>query len=293
MNKKQSHSSITTYLECQKKYELIYIKGLKINNIHLEFGSMAHKVLETRIIPDEFLYPNLKEQFKILSWKKYFENIFTELDNFTKDYDVLGKEVLVEDDKLCGVIDLVLRHKDSKRILLCDYKFSTSVKTYDALYLDEQLQIYAILYSEMFNEPITNIDVCYMNIPKYELQEPRTLTKGGLSKDKNQNTSYAMYLAKIKELNLSVDDYEEILNSLKNRQFIKIYKNALELNMTKRIGENIEKVLKDMNKGYYLEKCSYMCQNCPLIEYCKYGKVIKNDNCDRKSEQRRIEETLE
>ena len=58
-----SHSEITTYLDCQKKWELQYIKGLKVDNIHLQFGSMGHKVLETRVIPDESLYPELKDKF--------------------------------------------------------------------------------------------------------------------------------------------------------------------------------------------------------------------------------------
>ena len=37
---------------------------------------MAHKVLETREIPDEALYSNLKDAFDIKSWDKYFKNIF-------------------------------------------------------------------------------------------------------------------------------------------------------------------------------------------------------------------------
>lgn len=284
MERKESHSSISTYLDCQKKYELIYKKGLKLSNPHFIFGSMAHKVLETGKIPDEILYPELKEFFNISSWEIYFNQIFKELNEFLKDYEVIGREISVEDDYLVGVIDLALLNKETKRVLLCDYKFSNGVKSYEDLLLDEQLQIYSVLYSEKTSTPIDNIDVCYINIPKTQLDYPRQLSRGGLSKDKNQNTTYAMYIEKIKELNLDVNDYTDILDILKAKSFIQIYKNSINLDMLKRISENIENVLKDMKKGYYLEKCTYMCKTCPFLDYCKYNKEIKIDNSNRNFE---------
>lgn len=80
--KKVSHTEISTYLDCQKKWELQYQKGLKIDSIHFKFGLMGHKALETRIIPDENLYPELKEEFGITSWTNYFTPIFKELDDY-------------------------------------------------------------------------------------------------------------------------------------------------------------------------------------------------------------------
>lgn len=277
MGRKESHSSISTYLDCQKKYELVYVKGLKMSNVHFQFGSIAHKVLETGEIPDEILYPELKEAFNITSWKTYFTQIFKELEDFNKDYDVIGREVPVEDESLMGIIDLVLRNKESGRLLLCDYKFSSGVKSYEDLLLDEQLQIYALLYSEMYSEPLDNIDICYINIPKVQLDYPRVLSRGGLSKDKNQFTTYDMFMEKITELSLNPDDYQDILSLLKGKKFVQIYKNTIDIDMLKRIGENIENVLKDMKKGYYLEKCTYMCKSCPFLDYCKYGKEIKKE----------------
>ena len=294
MERKESHSSISTYLECQRKYELVYKKGLKISNHHFVFGSMAHKVLETGEVPDELLYPELKEIFKIKSWKLYFEPIFKELNNFLKDYTIIAKELPVEDDNLQGIIDLVLKHNDTGRIVLCDYKFSTSVKTYEDLFLDEQLQIYAVLYSEKYDISIQDIDICYINIPKIQLDYPRILCKGGLSKDKNQNTTYEMYIEKINELGLDIKDYEDILSNLKNKHFIQIYKNSINIDMLKRIIENIENTLKDMKKGYFLEKCTHMCKKCPFVEYCKHDKeIIQNDNSVSRNEQREIDEILE
>ena len=88
-----SHSEMSTYLDCQMKWKLQYVDGLKVDNIHLQFGSMGHKVLETRIIPDENLYPELKEAFNISSWHNYFTTIFNELDDYFKDYNILHTEL--------------------------------------------------------------------------------------------------------------------------------------------------------------------------------------------------------
>ena len=136
-----SHSEISTYLECQKKWELQYQHGIKFDNIHFQFGSMGHKALETRVIPDELLYPELKEAFGISSWQNYFTPIFNELDARMKDYDLLYKELAVENETIKGVIDAVWRHKETGRYLITDYKFSTSDKGQEDVLLDEQMYI--------------------------------------------------------------------------------------------------------------------------------------------------------
>ena len=113
MKKKVSHSEITTYVDCQKKWELQYLKGLKVDNIHFQFGSMAHKVMETRQIPDEELYQDLKEAFGITSWKNYFTSILEELDERMSDYEMLHQEYRVESEEMVGVIDVVWKHKET------------------------------------------------------------------------------------------------------------------------------------------------------------------------------------
>ena len=124
--KKISHSEITTYLECQKKWQLQYEQNITISNPHFKFGEMAHKVLETRNIPNETLYPELKEYFDISNWHNYFTHILNELDKFLKDYEVVGREVFVENEQIKGVIDLVLKDKNNHYVI-CDYKFSNTI----------------------------------------------------------------------------------------------------------------------------------------------------------------------
>ena len=47
--------------------------------------------------------------------------------------------------------------------------------------------------------------------------------------------------------------------------------------MLRRIMHNIDNTLKDMQKGYVLEKCSFMCNKCDYVDYCKRGKK-KDEN---------------
>lgn len=276
--KKISHSEITTYLDCQKKWEIQYIKKHKVDNIHFQFGSMGHKVLETRIIPDETLYPELKEAFGITSWKDYFTNIFDELDDYFKDYEILHKEYKVESEEMVGVIDVVWRHKTTGKILITDYKFSNSNKDTEDILLDEQMYIYAVIYANMNNLTLDDIDIGYINIPKAEMNNPRQLKNGQLSKDKAQNVTYKKYVEYIHKLNLDIKDYEDFLSEISGRTLISVSISPINVDMAIRIMTNIDNVIKDMQKGYVLEKCTFMCKKCDFLNYCKYGKEIKKDD---------------
>ena len=273
--KRVSHSEISTYLDCQKKWELQYVKGLKIDNLHFQFGSMAHKVMETRIIPDEMLYPELKEEFGITSWNNYFTSIFDELDDRMSEYVVVHQEYRVETDDVVGVIDVVWQHKETKKYIITDYKFSNTDKGQVDILLDEQMYIYAVAFANMNGLNVTDIDIGYINIPKTEMNSPRVLKSGQLSKDKAQKTTYKKYLEKIQELHLNADDYADILLELKSKRLLTIEMSQINVDMLLRIMQNIDNTIKDMQKGYVLEKCTFMCKRCDYLQYCKYNKEIK------------------
>lgn len=272
-----SHSEITTYLDCQKKWELIYQKKLKIDNVHLRFGSMGHEVLETRILPDESLYPELKESFNISSWENYFNPIFKELDEYFKDYEVLHREYRIETPSMKGVIDVVWKNKETGRILITDYKFSNTDKGQEDILLDEQMYIYAVVYAHLNGLSLEDIDIGYINIPKCEMNKPRVLKSGQLSKDKAQNVTYNKYVETIQELGLNMADYEDFLAEISGRTLLSISISPINEEMAVRIMTNIDNVIKDMDKGYVLEKCTYQCKRCEFLQYCKYGKEIKKD----------------
>ena len=275
MSRQVSHSEITTYLDCQKKWDLIYNKGLKVDNIHLQFGSMGHEVLETRIIPDEGLYPELKEAFGITSWDNYFTTIFDELDETFKNYEVLHREYRVETEDIKGVIDVVWRSKITGKILITDYKFSNKDKGQVDIWLDEQMYIYAAAYASLNNIPLEDIYIGYVNIPKAEMKKPRVLKNGSLSKDKAQNTTYALYMEAITENGLNAEDYADILDEIKDKRLTTVATSNINLEMAQRIMQNIDNTIKDMDKGYVLERCTFQCKYCDFLDYCKYEKEIK------------------
>ena len=272
-----SHSEITTYLDCQKKWELQYIKGLKVDNNHFRFGSMGHKVLETRQIPDETLYPELKEWSGILSWNDYFTAIFEELDERMAEYELIEKECFVENDTMKGVIDAVWRNKNTGRLLITDYKFSNTDKGNEDILLDEQMYIYAVMYAQKKGLFLTDIDIGYISIPKTTLDKPRLLKNGQLSKDKAQRTTYKKYVETIRELGLKIEDYEDFLSEISGRTLLTLAISPINHDMAVRIMTNIDNTIKDMDKGYVLEKCTFMCKKCDYLQYCKYNKEIKKE----------------
>ena len=278
--KQISHSEITTYLDCQKKWDLIYRQHQKVDNIHFQFGSMGHKVLETRVIPDEMMYPELKEAFEITSWTDYFNQIFNEIDSYFVDYTLIARELPVESPELKGVIDAVWINNKTGKYLITDYKFSTSNKTVSDITIDEQMYIYAYLYSKMNNISLDDIDIGYVSIPKCQYSEPRVLKNGQLSKDKSQKTTYDMYKHAIQKYGLNESDYEDVLSELSGKTMVHIVQSSINRDTLVKIITNIAFVIDDMQKGYVLEKFSYMCSKCDFVQYCKYGKPIKTSDTD-------------
>lgn len=266
-----SHSEACAYLDCQKKWDLIYNKGLKKSSPHMEFGVMAHKVLETRDIPDENLFLNLKLAFGINSWSNYFNNIFKELDNLLKDYDIINKELKIKSsDGITGVIDLVCKHKVFNTIYLFDYKFTSTAKDYTDIFLDEQLKIYAYLYSSQYWVNIDKIIVGYISIPKTELQPPQVLKNGSLSKNKSQFTSRELYIQTINKLGLKITDYEDIINSLQD--YIHLITSRVDAEQCHKTVQNLLNISKARDNNIILENMSSTkCKNCDFLKECKYG----------------------
>lgn len=268
--RKISYSEIQTYLQCQTMWYLRYVKKLRLDTVHTRFGSMAHKVLETRNIPLEELYPELKEEFQITNWTSYFSTILNELDSLMSDYEKVDSEVVVENEYLKGIIDTVWKNKTTGKYLLTDYKFTNTPKDQMDLLIDQQLYIYGSMFALEKGIRLDDVEVGYISIPKKELDNPRVLANGKLSKDKAQRTTYKMYLNKIHELNLDENDYVDILDALLGRPLIVLEISRISSRMLERIALNIERVWEEMDKGYCLEKCSsFDCKRCDLLKECK------------------------
>lgn len=101
-----SNTSLNCFANCQRKYKLCYIDGIKPETVspHLTFGMMAHDVLYKAgklrddvadkvvndndyydVIPSETLYPELKDFFKIDNWHQYFVGVIKQIANYEAD----------------------------------------------------------------------------------------------------------------------------------------------------------------------------------------------------------------
>lgn len=227
-----SNSSLNCFTECMAKYEHRYVlhtTPCKEPSPHLTFGTMAHDVLYkagrlrdenrdgvadgySQVIPSEVLYPELKDFFGIANWHKYFTPVIKQVAEYENDICSKIEEpfTIEREIKLCmsvdqlksfgyykieqplvGVIDLLILTETGAIIL--DYKFSTKVKTQDNFDIDSQLQLYTWLVHILYDRPLHNIQIGYIDIPKSAFDEPILLTNGTLSRAKTQNISQDMY----------------------------------------------------------------------------------------------------
>lgn len=159
-----SYSQYSTYLKCAHKWELDYIKNLRIrdDSIHTTFGTSIHHAFQTYLtvlytksvgeadsidVKKLFLDKFTEEAKKI---KNYNDEEFTEfvfdgndiIDEFckssnrlkyfpTKDYTLIGIEIPLEisiknNVEFVGFIDLVLKETNTDYYKIIDFKTSTN-----------------------------------------------------------------------------------------------------------------------------------------------------------------------
>lgn len=198
---------------------------------HLEFGSMAHEVLYNAgrlrdeaadgviskgdymtVIPSEALYGNLKLEFAITSWNAYFEPIIKQISEYEKSLisELKGQIEIEREIKLqltvdqlkeygmpnikqpiVGIIDLLI-HTKTEAIIL-DYKFSSTKKTQSDFDMNSQLPLYAMFVHLLYDIPLHNIRIGYIDIQKQQFDRPVLLSNGTFSRNKSQNVSQETY----------------------------------------------------------------------------------------------------
>ena len=227
-----SNSSLNCFASCMAKYEHNYIlhtPPCKPVSKHLTFGVMAHDVMYKAgklrdevndgvvdkeqyqsIIPSEVLYNDLKQEFAIQSWTRYFTLVIKKTAEYEKhcmlelaatgDVQIereLKLQMTVDqlkdigvygiDQPIVGIIDCLLFTKTAAIIL--DYKFSSTRKSQDDFDMNSQLPLYAMMVHYLYDIPLHNIQVGYIDIPKQEFGMPTVLSNGTLSRSKTQNVS--------------------------------------------------------------------------------------------------------
>ena len=288
---------------------------------HLAFGTMAHDVLHKAgqlrdeandgviakgdylsVIPSEVLYGDLKDAFGIKNWSQYFTPIIKQiaayekelLSGFKEPYSIerevklqLTVEQLQElgiyhiKQPLVGIIDFLAYTKTEAIIL--DYKFSSSKKTQDDFDMNSQLPLYAMFVHILYDIPLHNIRVGYIDIPKQMFDMPALLTNGTLSRAKSQNVSQEMYEKSV--IAVHGDDpyfnckpggyYHECWCNLALNKCAYLSIQYLDIDAYAHITHdllNAAKMIDFMteNKMEFLHKYdAYSCKGCEFLNSCK------------------------
>lgn len=288
---------------------------------HLAFGTMAHDVLHKAgqlrdeandgviakgdylsVIPSEVLYGDLKDAFGIKNWSQYFTPIIKQtaayekelVGGFKEPYTIerevklqLTVEQLQElgiyhiKQPLVGIIDFLAYTKTEAIIL--DYKFSSSKKTQDDFDMNSQLPLYAMFVHILYDIPLHNIRVGYIDIPKQMFDMPVLLTNGTLSRAKSQNVSQEMYEKSV--IAVHGDDpyynckpggyYHECWCNLALNKCAYLSIQYLDIDAYEHITQdllNAAKMIDFMteNKMEFLHKYdAYSCKGCEFLNSCK------------------------
>jgi hypothetical protein len=194
-NMKYSYSSATTYETCSHGFKLTYIDAEdRGNNFYGEYGSFVHLVLE-KFFKNELDIFELSQFFKdnydayVVSpppgfhknaREDYFNKGLAYFEEFDFDkslYDIVGIEDSIEtefqDIKLIVKPDLILKHKETEKNILIDYKTANAYKngkldkTKMAGYL-KQFYLYCYFLWQVKNIEIHEIHVWFVNAGKLE-----------------------------------------------------------------------------------------------------------------------------
>lgn len=185
-----SPSSIATFHQCPYKYKLSRIDGIKEPPTeHTLLGNYVHSVLENfyRLEQNERTVPAMKEFFRLI-WQDYVEDVQTVyrkypsnvhffrlrawkcLENLMNMEDVLSMQfdgieteldALVDGVRIKGFVDR-WNKKDENSIVIGDYKTGKVPAPHWRDDKFDQLLIYAVVLSELFDKKIDSLELLYI-----------------------------------------------------------------------------------------------------------------------------------
>lgn len=283
-------------------HEVLYNAGRLRDDVN---DGVVNKDDYYRVIPSEIDYAELKSEFGIKSWQGYFVPVIKQTaeyeNDLVKELRELDGSVMIErevklqmtitqlqelgiygiDQPLVGVIDLLLYTSNSAIIL--DYKFSTSRKSQSDFDENSQLPLYAFMVHTLYDIPLHNIKVGYIDIPKQSFENPILLKNGTLSRSKSQNCSAELYKAAVE----AVHGDDEYYNCEPGGYYREAYCN-MQLNKAAYLSiqyidlENYSKIISDLIKAAkmidfmrrekmpFLRKYdAYSCKGCEYKKHCK------------------------
>lgn len=139
-----------------------------------------------------------------LQWRQSYKGPFNDYDldfiNVEQSFNVpmrTSRGFLARRLRLAGKFDGVVRYKKDDQLYLWEVKTTKSINNrIKQLDLEEQPDAYALAAQEILGQPIAGI--IYTLIRKATPETPQELKRGGLSQNKQIDTTFAHYLAAIR-----------------------------------------------------------------------------------------------
>lgn len=169
-----------------------------------------------------------------------------------------------------GRVDLIVFDTFTGKYIIVDFK--TAAQFADTEHWDTDTQVASYCWAVM---KMLNVDVhgfVIEEIRKKVPSEPNTLKKGGLSKNKNQSTTVALYKKAIREGGHNEAEYEDFLDYLRQNQQeyfrrIPVDRNPNELNRTSEL--ILMEAIDMFNDPYiYPHSNRWNCGGCAFYTPC-------------------------
>jgi len=295
-----SYSQMKTWKRCRQKWHYRYVEGLRpIERIpKIDLGEYGHALLQA-YYKGEDLEQASQEYWQHKTKDMFFEQVeeFKEtremaeklvqryIDRYEQEdnFAIYGVEEKVDANiptpkgtrshkRFNAVLDLIVED-DMGRIWLVDHKFTgRDLESYEEmLVLDEQANGYLWALCSLLGGPVNGI---MFNLIRTKLPtKPRLLKNGTLSKDKSIDTDVQTYLETIKEHNLNPDDYQDILEVVKERErpFFKRHRVERTPEEIKEIGKELYLSAQDIRqaRGHIFRNATHDCSwDCEFKELC-------------------------
>lgn len=217
-------------------------------------------------------YYNIYDRQAEFDWDKVLA-VNIEQRAFVPLLDLAGSP-LAGNPLLSGKLDLVVERKDG--VWIIDHKTAATAYDARALDVDDQLTGYCYIWWRISGEVPRG--AIYNALIKDPPRPPRELKSGGLSTDKAQRTTYDLYMQAITERDQDPDDYEEILEYLKEKGWNQFFiRDGLQ--------RNVEELLSFEERLYYeyldMERCiehpewaypnpsQRTCPGCGMLPLCQ------------------------
>ena len=261
-----SFSELTQFRECGHKHLIEkYLKlAVSPTSIHLIFGNSIHSALEAGIRDKLDLSARIMH-FKLLFTKEMMDKMsdtteIKELDNFItqgenilkqistekilEKYDLIGVEMDLYENLYLnfhfkGFIDLILRDKETKRVLIIDYKTSgeiwdVSKKKKDKTFM-AQMRLYKYFYARKLDEKIENVDCKYIVLNRLKSKKDPSAGFGSIQPVEIQSTekdivdAVTMVAETLRDIHINKNFQKaKLIGNVKNCFFCP-YKNNLNL----------------------------------------------------------------